>query len=71
MWISILAIAVTLINIWLVTLFLTSVTNTWRHSPDKTRKSFTSPQQGVSLWSFILLLFTGSSPKPPSPDLSR
>lgn len=71
MWIPMLAIAVTFINIWLLALFLAPTIRVWHCSAGKPRQSFTFPDQGISLWSLVLLLFTGSAPKPPSPDPSR
>lgn len=56
MFLSVLAIAITLINIW----FMTVVIGAGKRSSSRV-DSFALPDQGVSLWSFILLLFTGST----------
>jgi len=55
MWIPTLAIAIALINVWL----LAVAAHARNYSPKRT-KSFTVPDRRVSLWSLILLLFTGS-----------
>lgn len=37
----------------------------WIVSPTRSSHPATSGSQGVSLWSLVMLLFTGSAPNPP------
>lgn len=62
MLLPILAIAITLINVW----FFTSLIKPWDYAADAAGKHFVFPDQGVSLGSFVLLLFSCSSSAPAS-----
>lgn len=62
MLLPILAIAIILISVW----FYTSLIKSWNHAADAADKHFVFPDQGVSLGSFVLLLFGCSSSAPAS-----
>lgn len=62
MLLPILAIAITLISVW----FFTSLIKPWDPAADAAGKQFVFPDQGVSLGSFVLLLFGCSSSAPAS-----
>jgi len=66
MWIPILAIALAFINVWLLSVAASAANCTTR----RTAKAFAVPHKGISLWSLILLLLTGS-PAPASSLFSR
>lgn len=54
--------------LFLLTWVVIPLVTFWVASPQRSLRPNASGSRGVSLWTFVMLLFTGSAPTPPLGD---